>query len=302
MSGKMIDKKPKNNKKKKKLEKAKSATPTIGLALGGGGARGLVHILVLEALDEMGVKPTLIAGTSIGAIFGAAYASGMSGAEIRAHCEELFHKKSRLLGKVMRKWPGSRMQIWNPFSPALFNVETVLGQLLPAGMPDDFEGLQIPFISITTDFHTQVQKDITRGPLLPAIAASAALPALLEPVIIDGHILIDGGFVNPLPYESLEGKVDISLAIDVNGEPRGDGKSMPGSMEALIGTSQIIMRSILREKLHDHQPDILLSPPVGRFKVLDFFKMEEVLKRCDTLKDDVKRELEAAMEGLKEKA
>ncbi len=298
MSGKMIDQKPKKTKKKNKTKKDKASAPTIGLALGGGGARGLAHILVLEALDELGVKPTLIAGTSIGAIFGAAYASGMSGAQIRTHCEGLFHKKSSLMRKVLGRWPGSRTQIWNPFSPALFNVEAVLGQLLPAGMPDDFEGLQIPFISVTTDYHAQVQKDIASGPLLPAIAASAALPALLEPVVIDGHILIDGGFVNPLPYESLEGKVDISLAIDVNGEPRGDGKSMPGSMEALIGTSQIIMRSILREKLHDHQPDILLSPPVGRFKVLDFFKMEEVLNRCDSLKDDVKRELEAAHEEL----
>ncbi len=298
MSGKMINK----TSQEPKHQNSNGSEPTIGLALGGGGARGLVHLLVLEALDEMGVKPTLIAGTSIGAIFGAAYASGLSGAQIRAHCEELFHKKSNLVRKVMRKWPGSRTQIWNPFSPALFNVETVLEQLLPASLPKDFEGLQIPFISITTDYHTQMQRDVTSGPLLPAIAASAALPALLEPVVIDGHILIDGGFVNPLPYESLEGQMDISLAIDVNGEPRGDGKSMPGSMEALIGTSQIIMRSILREKLHDHQPDILLSPPVGRFKVLDFFKMEEILNRCDTLKDDVKRELEKAMESSKAKA
>ena len=169
-------------------------------------------------------------------------------------------------------------------------------------MPDDFERLQIPFIAVTTDFHAQVQRDVTSGPLLPAIAASASLPALLEPVIIDGHVLIDGGFVNPVPYENLTGRTDISLAIDVNGEPRGDGKSMPGSMEALIGTSQIIMRSILREKLHRHQPDILISPPVGRFRVLDFFKMEEVFERCDTLKDDVKRELDAAFENQKEKA
>ena len=204
--------------------------------------------------------------------------------------------------KVMSKWPGSRTQLWNPFSPALFNVETILGTLLPAEMAKDFGDLNIPFISVTTDFHTQLQRDVTSGPLLPAIAASAALPALLEPVMIDGHVLIDGGFVNPLPYESLKGKADISLAIDVNGEPRGDGKSMPGSMEALIGTSQIIMRSILREKLHDHRPDILISPPVGRFKVLDFFKMKEVLARCDTLKDDVKRELETAFEAQKEEA
>ncbi len=277
-------------------------SPSLGLALGGGGARGLAHVLVMEALDEMGVKPALIAGTSIGAILGAAYASGLSGREIRVHCEELFYKKRGLMRKMIDKWPGSVTQIWNPFSPSIFNGEKVLEILLPEGMAKDFESLKIPFISVTTDYHAQLQHDIDSGPLLPAIAASAALPALLKPVVIDGRVLIDGGFVNPLPFQSLKGRVDLSLAIDVNGEPRGDGKSIPGSMEALIGTSQIIMRSILREKLTDHRPDILLSPPVGRFKVLDFFKMKEVLARCDGLKDEVKRELDAAMTKTKQTA
>ena len=298
MTIEQVHKKTEKSKKKKKNKKksAGSSPHSLGLALGGGGARGLSHILVLEALDELGVKPTLISGTSIGAIMGAAYASGISGVQIRAHCEELFLKKSKFMAKVMSKWPGSRTQMWNPFSPAIFNVEIILETLLPAGLAKDFESLQIPFIAVTTDYHAQLQHDVTSGPLLPAIAASAALPALLEPVVIDGHVLIDGGFVNPLPFESLKGRTDISLAIDVNGEPRGDGKSVPGSMEALIGTSQIIMRSIVREKLRDHQPDILISPPVGRFKVLDFFKMKTILERCDTLKDDVKREVEAVYE------
>ncbi len=276
--------------------------PSIGLALGGGGARGLAHILVLEALDEMGIRPTLIAGTSIGAIIGASYASGLSGMQIRSHCEMLFYKKRGLMRKLVDRWPGSITQIWNPFSPAIFNVETVLEILMPEKLAKDFESLQIPFVAITTDFHDQIQREISSGPLLPAVAASAALPGLLEPVVIDHHVLIDGGFVNPLPYESLEGKCRISLAIDVNGEPRGDGESVPGSMEALIGMSQIVMRSILREKLHQHQPDIMISPPVGRFKVLDFFKMKQVLERCETLKDDVKRELDSAMKKHDEAA
>ena len=77
------------------IDQQESGNASIGLALGGGGARGLCHILVLEALDELGVKPALISGTSIGAIFGAAYASGLSGAQIRGHCEELFYKKEQ---------------------------------------------------------------------------------------------------------------------------------------------------------------------------------------------------------------
>jgi NTE family protein len=269
--------------------------PSIGLALGGGGARGLAHLLVFEAFDELGVKPAMIAGTSIGAIFGAAYASGLSAQEIRAHCEELFGNRSGLMKKLINNWPGSLTKIWNPFSPAIFNVITVLDIVLPEAMAVDFASLNIPFVAVTTDFHSQVQYDISSGPLLPAIAASASLPALLEPVVIDDHVLIDGGFVNPLPFEVLSGKVNMAMAIDVNGEPRGDGSSIPSSMDALIGASQIVMRSIVREKLRDHQPDILLSPPVGRFRVLDFFKMDEILEVSKGLKDEVKRHIDQKM-------
>lgn len=271
-------------------------SPTLGLALGGGGARGFAHILVLEALDELGLKPALIAGTSIGAIIGAAYASGMTGQEIRWYCEELFANRTGLMRRMVEKWPGSLTDIWNPFSPALFNVETVLDMVLPERVARDFESLAIPLIVITTDFHEQAQRELASGPLRPAIAASAALPALLKPMVIDGHVLIDGGFVNPVPYEQLKGRTDISLAIDVNGEPRGDGESIPNSVEQLIGMSQIVTRSILREKLVSHRPDILISPPVGRFRVLEFFKFKDVLAQCVGLKDEVKQQLHARLE------
>jgi NTE family protein len=269
---------------------------TLGLALGGGGARGLAHILVLEALDELGVKPALVAGTSIGAIIGAAYASGLTGQEIRWHCEELFGNRTGLMRRLVERWPGSIGEIWNPFATASINVETVLDIVMPERMAKDFESLAIPFIAVATDFHRQVEYEIASGPLRPAIAASAALPALLKPVVIDGRVLIDGGFVNPLPYEQLRGRADIALAIDVNGEPRGDGASIPNSLEQLFGMSQIVIRSILREKLRAHQPDILLSPPVGRFRVLDFFRFKDVLAASIGLKDEVKRSLHQRLE------
>jgi len=272
---------------------------SIGLALGGGGARGLAHILALEAFDELGVKPALITGTSIGAIMGAAYASGLSGRDIREHCEQLFSNRTGLMKRLVEKWPGSVLDIWNPFSPAIFDVQTVLEITMPDGVAASFEELQIPLIVVATDFHRQDQLEITRGPLFPAIAASAALPALLKPVIINGRVLIDGGFVNPLPYETLKGKTEISFAIDVNGEPRGDGESVPNSVEALTGMAQIVLRSILREKLRHHQPDVLLTPAVGRYRVLDFYKMNELFKTCETFKDEVKRKLTDSIEASK---
>ena len=99
----------------------RAKSPRLGLALGGGAARGYAHIPVLEALDELGVRPTIIAGTSIGAILGAAYASGMSGTEIRAFTTELFSKRTELMRRLATNWPGNLMALWNPFTPAILN-------------------------------------------------------------------------------------------------------------------------------------------------------------------------------------
>jgi NTE family protein len=277
--------------------KRPAGEPTLALALGGGGARGLSHILILEALDELGVRPTVIAGTSIGALIGGAYASGMSAAEIRDHCSDLFQKRSILVRRFLRRWDGKLVDIWGSVAPPIAAADRLLKALMPHGLAETFGELQIPLMVVTTDFYAQEPMVIEQGPLLPALTASAALPSLMRPIEIDGRLLIDGGFVNPLPFDLLAGRADVIAAIDVSAgglEARPSGKSPP-FIETLIGAMQISLRSIIQEKLLAGAPDILIRPNVSPYKVLDFFKFEEIIANCADCKDEFKRAIDARL-------
>lgn len=262
----------------------------IGLALGGGGARGLAHVAILEAFDEAGVKPAMIAGTSIGALIGAAYASGMPASEIRRYCESTFARRSAIFRHIVWRWKGGIWDIWRPLAPALFQSERFFELVLPPGLPESFEGLQIPFISIATDFFQQSEHISRSGPLLPALAASAAVPALLTPVKLDGRILIDGGFVNPLPFDLLPGP-DFVMAVDVSGGPAGPAADLPRTFEALLGAQQIALRSIVNAKLKVNAPNLLLRPGVGHFATLDFRCMDEILAASAAAKEEAAKAL-----------
>ncbi|MGA7325064.1 MAG: patatin-like phospholipase family protein [Rhodomicrobium sp.] len=270
----------------------------IGLALGGGGARGLAHIAILEAFDELGLKPAMIAGTSIGALIGAAYASGMTAREIRGYCEAAFAKRSALLRHLFSRWRGRVWDYWRPGSPALFKSERVFELVLPPGLPKTFEELQIPVQTVATDFFSQTQCVIASGPLLPAIAASAALPALLTPVQLGDRFLIDGGFVNPLPFDLVQPETDYVIAVDVTGGPGGVGGKFPRPLEALLGAQQIALRSIINAKLKVSAPDLLLRPSVSQFGLLDFRRLSEILAASAAAKEELLRVL-ASMENRK---
>ncbi len=278
------------------VEPPETERSALGLALGGGGARGMAHIVLLEVFDDLGLKPDFIAGTSIGAIFGAAYAAGMSAAEIRAYVESLFASRTGLIKRLARKWPGSLTELWNPFTPALFNADTLMEILLPDRIPARFERLEIPFAAIATDYTTHEQVVLSEGELIPAIAASSALPMLLQPLRHGKAILIDGGFVNPLPFDVVQQHARFTVAIDVNGHPQADGETLPNATDTLLAMTQIILGSLVREKLRWTQPDILLRPRVGAFRVLDFFKFREIMAAAEPERDKLKRGLEAYME------
>jgi NTE family protein len=105
--------------------------------------------------------------------------------------------------------------------------------------------------------------------------------------------MIDGGIFNPVPFDHLLGKADIVIGIDVVGGPEGEIDRMPNRIESLFGASQLMMQSIISEKLKIEAPDIFLRPNVGRFAVLDFMKAGEVLETSAGIKDDVKRAIDA---------
>jgi len=270
------------------------ARPSIGLALGGGGARGLSHILMLEVFDELGLRPKVIAGTSIGAIFGAAYASGLSAKLIRAHTEEALGQRFDIVRQLFsaRSTPVQKLLNLIPIRSSLLNPQSVLDLLLPSKVASDFSGLETPLRIIATDFYAQEQVLLSHGPLRAAVAASMALPALFTPVTLDGRVLMDGGLVNPLPFDILMGEVDVVVAIDVSGASTGPGKHPhPSAFGALVSSSQIMQRAIVREKLKTRQPDIYIDVEVDEFYVLDFHRHKPILAAAAPAKEQLRRQL-----------
>ena len=270
----------------------------IGLALGGGGARGLAHIPVIEALDEMGLRPSLIVGTSIGAIYGAAYASGLTGAYIRAHTEEVLGQRFDLIRQLFtaRAGPVSHFLNLLPIRTSLLNAESLMDLLLPARVARNFADLQTPMQIVATDFYAQAPKILSAGALRPAVAASMALPALFSPVLIYGRPMVDGGLVNPLPFDLLRGLVDVTIAVDVSGaRKRDDVAAAPSAIEVLMASSQIFQHTIVQEKLKAAQPDIYLDCPVAEFSVLDFHKFKDVFAAVEPVKEHLKRQLGAVL-------
>lgn len=272
--------------------------PTIALALGGGGARGLAHILMLEVFDELGLKPKVIAGTSIGALFGAAYASGLSARLIKAHTEEVLSQRFGLTRYLLsaRSEPVQRFLNILPIRSSLLKPELLLDHMLPSKVARDFAHLAIPLKVVATDFYAQEQIVLEAGDLRSAVAASMALPALFTPVTRDGRVLMDGGLVNPLPFDVLKGDADITVAIDVSGAALGPGsRSQPSAFSALVSSSQILQRSIVREKLKAQQPDIYIDVEVDEFHVLEFHRFKQVMTAAGQAKDQFKRQLERVL-------
>ena len=272
--------------------------PTIALALGGGGARGLAHILMLEVFDELGLKPKVIAGTSIGALFGAAYASGLSARLIKAHTEEVLSQRLGLTRYLLsaRSEPVQRFLNILPIRSSLLKPELLLDLMLPSKVARDFAHLAIPLKVVATDFYAQEQIVLDSGDLRSAIAASMALPALFTPVSRDGRVLMDGGLVNPLPFDVLKGEADITVAIDVSGASLGPGNRVqPTAFSALVSSSQILQRSIVREKLKAQQPDIYIDVEVDEFHVLEFHRFKQVMTAAGLAKEQLKRQLERVL-------
>jgi NTE family protein len=267
--------------------------PKIALALGGGGARGVAHIHVLEVFDELGIKPVALAGTSIGALMAAGYAAGMSGADIRAYVLETFHHRKELLAKLWRLRPESLSAFLTEGGLRLgdINIERVMEIFLPPDLPDNFADLKIPLAVVATDYYGQRQAILTSGLLKPAIAASAAIPALFRPVIIDGTVLIDGGITNPTPHDLLRGSADIVIAVDVIGGPEGDPGKRPSQIDVLIGSSQLLMGTIAATKREISPPDVLIEPAVSQFRVLDFLKTETILEASIEIRDELRSRL-----------
>ncbi|MGE0231318.1 MAG: patatin-like phospholipase family protein [Flavobacteriaceae bacterium] len=272
--------------------------PRIGLALSGGGARGLSHVAVMEALDELGLRPAHVTGTSIGSILGAAYCAGMTGREIRQEILSIFRTRAQVLGRLMRSNGTGLGTLVRPTlaNPLQMNAERLLAGFLPASVPDRFDDLEIPMTIVATDFYRGVSVDFERGPLRKIIAASMAIPALFRPVVIDKTVYVDGGVVDPLPMSQFEGRADVIIAVDVVKGPTFKPGRLPTPFEAILGSSQMMMQNILNARVARHPPDVLIKPDISDFRILEFYRARAILKASEAFIEEAKRDIDAAIE------
>jgi NTE family protein len=265
----------------------------IALALGAGGARGLAHIPVLEALDELGIEPAVIAGASAGALIGSVYASGMAGKDIRRHVLSLMHNRGDVFSRLLAARSGGLVDLVTSAisGPGAVNAEKFCDQFLPAIVPDDFAKLLVPLTVVASDLHRRDAVVLSSGPLRPAIGASMALPGLIAPVVIDDRVLIDGGATNPLPFDLWRRDDYLTIAIDVAGEPITDRADVPSAWETLNIAVQVMVHTITVEKLRHGEPDLLIRPKVGVFRSLDFLQASAILRASEPIKAEVKEKL-----------
>ncbi len=270
--------------------------PRIGLALGGGGMKGLAHVGALSVLEEVGIQPDFIAGCSIGAVIGAFYASGY---------------RAEHMSYILKSSPPASMFSWRFDGLGLFDVSRFRDFLYEHLGNKRIEQLPIPLALVTTDLETGNECVLDHGPLVPAVLASSAVPGIFPPVEVGGRLLVDGGLVNNLPVSVLKDrKMDHSIAIrlfkkyvwkqlqDIDQLPE---KEADRNAQRLVERLQGIMLSGLRERVRErarkhiplafyiikrsldiviahHEevqlqqapPDILIEPEVTDIGILDF--------------------------------
>ena len=267
-----------------------SERPRIGLVLGGGGARGAAHVGVLKELERLQIPIDAIAGTSMGAIVGGLYASGMSPAELESVVKDLNwaqalkDEPARNDLRFRRKEDEQRYPINPDVGLGRDGVRLPLGLIqgqrldlllreLTIGVShvNDFDDLAIPFRAIAADIETGAAVVMGEGDLAKAIRASMSVPGVFAPVQIDGHMLVDGGIAGNLPVEIIrEMNVDVIIAVDVE---------FPlytiEELRSAIAISEQMLTILIRketarqiEMLGDD--DILIRPELGTYGSADF--------------------------------
>jgi len=267
----------------------------IGIAFGGGGARGLAHISMIEAFEELGLKPSIISGTSIGAITGAFYAAGFSSKEMKAMLKRLLFPRNDKPFDFL--WKSDFVKMFSMFDPQFFNSGLMKGDRFYKFLETElgantFEELKISLKIVATDYWNKEEVIFDEGELLPAIRASYSLPGLLTPVKIKKRILIDGGVVNPIPFDILLNECDVTVAIDITAYRTSNGKEYPPTFESVFTTYQTMQNSINQQKMKFIKPDIYIRPEIYDVRVFDFSKHESIFKQSETAKDNLKKKLD----------
>jgi NTE family protein len=229
-----------------------------GLVLSGGGARGFAHLGLLQALNDAGIYPDVLSGTSAGAIAGALYADG--------------HKPREILN-IMNG--GSRLDFMRPALPreGLLQIGGVAKILRAHLRASTFEELQIPLFVTATDLNDGKAKYFSEGELIEPVIASSSIPILFQPVMINNRLYVDGGVMDNLPVSPIEDKCRFLIGSFVN--PVGYMEKVSGLISIAERTFMLSMSKEILEK--SDKFNILISPPELRnFKILDPEKAEDL--------------------------
>lgn len=265
--------------------------PSVGLALGSGGAGGLAHIAMLQIFDELGIRPARISGTSIGAVIGGLYAAGLSADEIEAIFDDFAGSELDALTGIMR----SDLDFSDLFRSGLGNGGILdssgfLEFLATHVTARDFDDLSIPLTVVATDFWTGEPVVIEAGDLFTAIEASMAVPGLFQPVRQGDRLLVDGGASKPLPFDLMLGVYDRVVAVDVSGtRQRSEGEAE--LTDLLFKTFELMQQSIVREMRLRQEPDLYLKPNTSGIRLLHFNRIEEILAGARPEADRLRRRL-----------
>jgi len=303
----------------------------IGLALGGGVARGWAHIGVLRALIKAGIKPDIIAGTSIGAVVGGCYAAG--------HLDQIEDFARSL----------TRRKVFGFLDFNLAGTGLINGQRLCERLDEhmgqcNIEDLDRKFTAVATEIGTGHEVWLNRGRIVDAVRASYALPGIFKPVKIDGRWLFDGALVNPIPVSvcrALGARYVIAVNLNVDFSSRGTstagigldasftepeaiappvtgkngiamrrllqrqifgkGDDAPGISTVVVDAFNIVQDRIARSRLAGDPPDAMISPKLHGVGLFDFHRADEVIRRGEIAAqrelEDLGRELEARRSG-----
>ena len=273
----------------------------IGLALGGGAARGWAHVGVIRALETAGIHPDLVCGTSVGALVGAAYAAG-----------ELDRFEQWVLGMRIKNVVGF-MDV--SLAGGLLKGERVMQFFRRNFVDRPIEQLTMPFAAVATALQTGAEVWLREGSTVDAVRASIALPAFLTPVLRDGVVLVDGGLVNPVPVSLARAMgADKVIAVDLSSDRLGrrlsanvqveapdsaigewmrklqenlgglipahpsDQFRPPSMPDVLFSSIDIMQVRITRSRMAGEPPDFVVSPRLAHLQMLDFHRAKEAIE------------------------
>jgi NTE family protein len=264
--------------------------PRIGVALGGGASRGLTHIPFIEALDEMGIRPAVISGTSIGALIGAGWANGMTGKELRDHASLVLGSMRTIAGRIWATHLGGGIRnVFTNGIPTALDATKVVDSFLPEGFCLEFKDLKTPLYVVATDLQSWHAVVFSSGPIREAIAGSISIPSLFRPVAHANHLLVDGGAVNPLPLDQIDADSDITIGIDVNGDPSETlNRVNYKALDVWFGAAQIMMHSLIAHMMAAYPPDVYIRPHLAQVGSLEFWRVKEIIAHAEKEKDRFK--------------